>query len=53
MAPAAGVTLQLSTCSTAPNDDLPEHVADERATFGRIFSAKAPRQVQLTARVAF
>jgi hypothetical protein len=35
------------------NFDMPEHYADEPSTFGRIFSAKAPRQVQLNARVGF
>ncbi len=35
------------------NFDLPEHNADEPATFGRIFSAKAPRELQLTARFTF
>ena len=33
--------------------DLPERFADEPATFGRIFSAKAPRQVQVALRLAF
>ena len=35
------------------NYDLPELYADEPATFGRIFSAKAPRQVQLALRLSF
>jgi len=35
------------------NYDLPELYADEPATFGRVFSAKAPRQVQLAVRVSF
>ena len=35
------------------NYDQPEGYADEPATFGRILSAKAPRQVQLVARVGF
>jgi hypothetical protein len=35
------------------NYDLPELYVDEAATFGRIFSAKAPRQVQLAVRVSF
>jgi hypothetical protein len=50
-----GVTvgLQVFNLFNRTNFDLPEHFADEPATFGRIFSAKAPRQVQLTARVAF
>ena len=35
------------------NYDLPELYVDEPATFGRIFSAKAPRQVQFAVRVNF
>ncbi|MCS7025776.1 MAG: TonB-dependent receptor [Bryobacteraceae bacterium] len=35
------------------NFDLPERYADEPATFGRIFSAKAPRQTQLALRLGF
>ncbi|MCX6546342.1 MAG: TonB-dependent receptor [Acidobacteria bacterium] len=35
------------------NYDQPEHYVDEAATFGRIFSAKAPRQAQLVVRVDF
>ena len=35
------------------NFDLPERYADEPATFGKIFSAKAPRQIQFAARVTF
>ena len=35
------------------NYDLPELYADEPATFGRIFSAKAPREIQLALRVTF
>ena len=35
------------------NYDLPELYADEPATFGRIFSAKAARQAQLALRVNF
>ncbi len=33
--------------------DLPERFADEPAPFGRIFSAKAPRQLQLALRLEF
>jgi hypothetical protein len=33
--------------------DLPERFADERGAFGRIFSAKPPRQLQLAVRVTF
>lgn len=35
------------------NFNLPERFVDEPASFGRIFSAKAPRQMQLTARFTF
>lgn len=35
------------------NYDLPMRYVDEPATFGRIVSARAPRQVQLAARVEF
>jgi hypothetical protein len=35
------------------NFDLPQNYADNPATFGRIFSANAPRQLQLSARLAF
>ena len=35
------------------NYDLPELYVDEPATFGRVFSAKAPRQIQLAVRVSF
>jgi TonB dependent receptor len=35
------------------NFDLPELYVDEPATFGRIFSAKAARQVQLAVRVSY
>ncbi|PYT28219.1 MAG: hypothetical protein DMG57_15515, partial [Acidobacteria bacterium] len=35
------------------NFDLPERIADDSATFGRIFSAKAPRQIQLALRLLF
>lgn len=35
------------------NFDAPERFADEPTTFGRIFSAKAPRQIQLALRLTF
>jgi hypothetical protein len=35
------------------NFDLPQNYADNPSTFGRIFSANAPRQLQLAARFAF
>lgn len=36
-----------------PQFDLPERFADEPATFGKIFSAKAPRQIQAAVRLSF
>jgi hypothetical protein len=35
------------------NFDLPQAFADDPLTFGRIFSAKAPRQIQFALRVGF
>ena len=35
------------------NFSVPERFVDEPATFGRIFSARAPRQFQLAARITF
>ena len=35
------------------NFEMPEFYADEPATFGRIFAAKAPRQIQFTLRFSF
>jgi hypothetical protein len=35
------------------NFDLPQVFADDPRTFGRIFSAKAPRQIQLALRLGF
>jgi hypothetical protein len=51
----AGVTiaLQVFNLFNRTNFDLPEHFVDEPTTFGRIFSAKAPREWQVSARVAF
>jgi outer membrane receptor protein involved in Fe transport len=50
---AITIGLQVFNLFNRTNFDLPEHFADEPTTFGRVFSAKAPRQVQLTARVVF
>ena len=49
------VTLEAQAFNVANNThfDLPERYADEPANFGRIFSAKPPRQVQLGLRVDF
>ena len=33
--------------------DLPEHLADEPSTFGRVLSAKPPRQLQLSLRLTW
>jgi len=45
--------LQVFNLFNRTNFDQPEHFVDEPTTFGRIFSAKAPRQVQLVARFGF
>ena len=47
------IGLQVFNLFNRTNFDMPEHFVDEPTTFGRIFSAKAPRQVQLVARMAF
>ncbi len=47
------VEAQVFNLFNRANYDLPELYVDEPATFGRIFSAKAPRQVQLAVRVNF
>ena len=47
------VEAQVFNLFNTVNYDLPELYVDEPATFGRIFSAKAARQVQLVARVTF
>ena len=47
------VGLQVFNLFNQTNFNLPEHIADQPATFGQIFSAKAPRQLQLNARIAF
>jgi len=45
--------LQAFNVFNRTNFDQPEHFADEPATLGKIFSAKAPRQLQLVARFGF
>jgi len=50
---AVTVGLQAFNVFNRANFDLPEHFVDEPATFGRILSAKAGRELQLTARFAF
>ena len=50
---ASTVGIQVFNLFNRANFDLPEHFVDEPATFGRIASAKAPRQVQLAARFEF
>jgi hypothetical protein len=35
------------------NFNLPNAFADQPLTFGKIFSAKAPRQIQFALRLAF
>jgi hypothetical protein len=49
----ATVAIQVFNLFNRTNFDQPEHLVDEPATFGRIFSAKAARQVQLVARLSF
>jgi hypothetical protein len=44
---------QLFNTLNHANLDLPERFADEPGTFGRIFSAKSPRQLQLSLRFQF
>jgi hypothetical protein len=50
---ALTIGLQAFNLFNRTNFDLPEHFVDEPSTFGRILSAEAPRQVQLSARVGF
>ena len=50
---ALSVEAQVFNLLNTTNFDLPELYADEPATFGRIFSAKAPRQAQLAVRIGF
>ncbi len=47
------VELQAFNALNRANFDLPQMYVDEPATFGRVLSAKPPRQVQLAARVEF
>jgi len=44
------VELQVFNLFNKTNFNLPANLADEQATFGRILSAQAPRQVQLSVR---
>ena len=46
------LAVQVFNLFNRANFDQPEHVVGE-PTFGQIVSAKAPRQVQLVARVGF
>ena len=50
---ALSVEAQVFNLLNTTNFDLPELYADEPGTFGRIFSAKAPRQAQVAVRVGF
>jgi hypothetical protein len=50
---ALTLAIQAFNLFNRTNFDQPEHFVDEPTTFGRIFSAKASRQVQLVARVGF
>jgi hypothetical protein len=51
----AGLTVEVQAFNllNTAHFDLPEHFADEPSTFARIFSAKAPRQVQAALRLSF
>lgn len=50
---ALSVEAQAFNLLNRANFDMPERFADEPATFGRVLSAKAPRQGQLVVRVTF
>ena len=50
---AVTIGLQTFNLFNRASFDLPEHFVDEPSIFGRIFSAKAPRQLQLMARLGF
>jgi hypothetical protein len=47
------VGLQVFNLFNHTNFNLPELFVDEPSTFGQIFSAQAPRELQLSARLAF
>jgi hypothetical protein len=51
----ASLSLDLEAFNIANHTqfDLPERYADQPNTFGRIFSAKAPRQIQCALRLSF
>jgi hypothetical protein len=44
---------QAFNLANTPHFDLPERYVDEPANFGRIFSARAPRQLQVSTRLSF
>ena len=44
---------QVFNLANRTNFNIPELYADEPATFGRILSARAPRQAQVSARIIF
>ena len=50
---ALSVELQAFNLFNRVNLEMPEVYADEPSTFGRIFAAKAPRQIQIALRAAF
>jgi len=50
---AMTIGLQAFNLFNRTNFNMPEHYADEPTTFGRIFSANAPRQMQIAARFSF
>ena len=50
---ALTIGVQVFNVFNRANFDLPGHFADAPSTFGRILSAKAPRELQLMARLRF
>ena len=50
---AVTIGLQAFNLFNNTNFNLPEHFVDEPSTFGRIFSAKDARELQLMARIGF
>lgn len=50
---ALSIEAQAFNVFNRDNLDLPERFADEPKTFGHIFSAKAPRQIQVALRFSF
>ncbi len=51
--PALSLDLQIFNLFNRPQFDLPERFADEPSSLGKIFSAKASRQIQVAIRLGF